>query len=384
MSINSEIQPRVSIVANGFQYDYIINLNAGLSAYCKVDLIGSDQYLKYQFGDNINFFNLRGNHNEDVAAGTKMLRMLKYYVRLLLYILGTKSKVIHVQWLRFYITDGVLFPLLARVFGKKAFYTVHDVLPHDKDTKLNRLIFKVIYKSQTKIIVHTAFIRNRLLNEFNIKENKIELVKHGVYKVNLSEDISYSSARKQFDIGENDFVFLFFGWIAKYKGLDILLASFNKIKKEHANIKLVIAGRVFPDYTEDFEKLMNNTEMSSIKTTIRHIENDEVEPLFKMANVTVLPYTEASQSGVLFMSYAYGVPVIAPDLGGFPYDIEQGKTGMLFHADKQDDLYNTLRDAMIKYPGYNVERVKNIQRYAADNYSWDASCKKLFTLYANK
>jgi glycosyltransferase involved in cell wall biosynthesis len=371
----------VIIIANGFQQDYIVNLIWSMSRNCGVVFIGSDEYLKYRFDNNVVFLNLRGSHDENVSVFRKIKRILKYYFRLALYLIKTDCEVLHLQWMRFYLIDGVFLSLFARLIGIKAVYTVHDVLPHDRNTLFNRLIFYLVYRSQNLLIAHTDHIKQRVLKEFKISEKKVHVVKHGVYKVNKNGELSAEDVRSKLNYNHDDFIILFFGRIARYKRVELIIKSYNDLKREHKGLKLIIAGKVPNDFKEEFENIKGENDLKGITIKTYYIDDDEVELLFRSANVTVLPYKEASQSGVLFMSYAYGVPVIVPNLGGFPDDVIQGETGLLFNPDEETSFTETLRNAINVFSQPKEEFINKIKNFAEENYSWNASSKNLFHIY---
>ena len=371
---------KIIVIANGFQDDYIVNLVWGLSDICEVDLIGSSKYSKYKFNSNVRFINLRGDHDSNTSFLNKFIRINKYYLKLIWYLMGTRIKVVHIQWIHFYV-EGIIISLFARSLRKKVVYTVHDVLPHDRNTLINRIIFGLIYRSQNILIAHTRYIKERLINEFRIPEKKVHIIKHGVYKVKNTKEISFESARKNLSLKMNDFVILFFGRIAKYKGIEILLSDFNKLKETKKDLKLIIAGQVSQRFEKEFYGILSRMVVNDIITKFYFIEANEVELLFKCANITILPYLEASQSGVLFLSYAYGIPVIAPKVGGFPDDIISGKTGLLFTQKEESNLYATITKAISTFTHQNEKLRDSIKKFAIQNYSWNTSCGKLSSIY---
>jgi glycosyltransferase involved in cell wall biosynthesis len=373
---------KVTIVANGFQEDYIVNLVNSLGDQnIEVDLIGSDIYEEYSINDKVRMLNLRGSHSEEVSRIVKIVRIVSYYLKFCKYIVKSKSRTYHIQWLRFYFFEGVLLTWMLRLAGRKVLYTSHDVLPHSKDGWYYRFIFYLIYKSQNTIIAHTEFIRQRLINEFSINPQKIKVVKHGVYKVNLQNTITLASSRKELEIDSESFVILFFGKITKYKGIPLLLESFGILEKKVNNLKLIIAGKVEAEYTMAFREISEKVTSKNIRIVTKYLSDTEVEQVYKASNLVVLPYLEASQSGVLFISYAYGLPVIAPNFGGFPYDVAVGNTGLLFEKENVANLAETIGEAIRIFgnnPELNRERIQN---FANENYSWSVSAKQLKEVY---
>lgn len=372
----------VAIIANGFQHDYIIELLNSLSGKVKkLDFIGSSFYQKDKLHPDIIFMDLRGSNDESVSVLHKIIRNLKYYIRLIKYLFLSKVDIIHVQWLRFNVFEGIFFTLLARSLRIKIVYTAHDVLPHMKDNVYNRIVFYIIYHLQNKIIVHTEFIRNRLMKEFNVSSSKLIIVKHGVYQVEENKEITKVIAKSSFGLKESDKMILFFGIITKYKGLDILLKAFQEFQRYKSDYYLIIAGRVAKEYQFTYEEIIREYDNSNIIQQLRFINDQEKEYLFKAADVVVLPYIEASQSGVLFMSYAYGRPVIAPIIGGFPHDIINKKTGLLFAAGDSASLLETMKEFDILYSDCFTESEAFIKQYVKENYSWEASGKELIKAY---
>jgi glycosyltransferase involved in cell wall biosynthesis len=372
---------RVAIVANGFQADYIYNLVKGLSEFCPVELIGSSMYMSFTFNSNVKLLNLRGEHDEDVTLLKKGSRILKYYLKLISYLCRSGVRVVHIQWLRFYLLDGVMISLLARALGKRVYYTAHDIIPYHQDTRFTRLTFRIVYRSQHIIVVHTEYLRSRLIEGYGVPASRIRCIKHGVYDKMDSPKIDYKVARERLEIREDDFVILFFGIIKKYKGLELILQAFNELRDGTGHVKLIIAGKVSRDYAREYEQIVSGYNLEDTTIIPRHIEENEVELLFKATDISVLPYSQASQSGVLFLSYAYGVPVVVPDLGGFPGDVEIGSTGLVFNPGDKESLLQHLLKAKDIFGDHMVERRQYIKQFAEEHYSWRSSCKMLSALY---
>jgi glycosyltransferase involved in cell wall biosynthesis len=108
-----------------------------------------------------------------------------------------------------------------------------------------------------------------------------------------------------------------------------------------------------------------------------------MEVLFKASDITVLPYRESSQSGVMFMSYAFGKPVIVPRLGGFPDDVIEGTTGFLFEPGDALSLAKVLREAKNGLLGNEQKEQTIIRQFALNNYSWERTAQKLLEAYSD-
>ena len=125
---------------------------------------------------------------------------------------------------------------------------------------------------------------------------------------------------------------LFFGWITAYKGLEYLIEAEPLIKKETPDVKIIIAGRTGmgrcnKKYFDRCYSLISNKDSFILYNS--YIPYDLAANLFKRAKIIVLPYTGASQSGVVSIAYSFKKPVIAAISGLLPEQVENNVTGIL-------------------------------------------------------
>ena len=374
---------KISIVANGFQEDYTLNLiNALAKQDISVDFIGSNIYDATLLDPKITFYNVRKEDPGEKNSIRKAYWVLRYFSWYFAYLIRERKNIIHVQWLRFNFMDGIFFPLLARLLGHTLVYTAHDVIPHNVDNKRVRFLFRLIYRSQNSIIVHTNFNRDRIHNEFGISKRKISVVKHGVYHIPEDQRMDFESSKDRLGISRDDFVLLFFGIITEYKGLDLLAESLKILREKSAQrIRLIVAGRVQTGFEEQMTQLKEQQLGEGVIYFLRFIKSEEVSLLFGAADATVLPYREASQSGVMFMSFAHGVPVIAPDLGGFPDDVVEGEMGFVFETNNPESLSQTIIRTISRFGRNNISDRKNIVKITSEKYQWDESASTLVRIY---
>ena len=123
-------------------------------------------------------------------------------------------------------------------------------------------------------------------------------------------------------------VVVFFGYIRRYKGLDILLEAWPKVR-ERRPATLVVAGEFYEDDAPYRALAAAAGGEPGVRLLGRYLPDDEVEALFKAADVVVLPYRSATQSGVTHVAYALGVPVITTDVGGLSETVRPGETGLV-------------------------------------------------------
>jgi len=158
-----------------------------------------------------------------------------------------------------------------------------------------------------------------------------KFVPHPLYD-NFGEKISKDEARKHLKIKNEELIILFFGFIRKYKGLDILLDAIREIqnsKLKIENLKLLVAGEFYEDrkpYDEQIGKL-------GIKDNVilhtRFIPNAEVKYFMCAADVVIQPYRNATQSGVTPLAYHFEVPMIVTNVGGLPSMVPDNKAGLV-------------------------------------------------------
>jgi glycosyltransferase involved in cell wall biosynthesis len=257
-----------------------------------------------------------------------------------------------------------------KLSGVRLVYTAHNVLPHET-SKTDRFMYALIYKSAHHIIVHSDYIKEKLVSKFNIRPEKVHVVPHGNFDIYLpSERITKTEARGKFGLGEEDKVLLFFGYIREYKGLDLLLDAFEKSKECDPTLKLMIAGM---PYNENLAKTYNKRiqDISAgdrIIPAFRFIPSEEVKYFFEAADIIILPYKDIDHSGIIHLAYSFCKPVIATNVGDFPETVENGKSGFVINYDK-DELSETIVKAFEDI--YKLRLMGEHAKYLNDSkYSW--------------
>jgi D-inositol-3-phosphate glycosyltransferase len=381
---NNQSEPirKVTIIPNGFQPQYVTNLvNSVAPGLEELNFLGGDIYQTSQFKKNVIIKNIRGSHSAQSLTLEKLNRALKYYLKMILYLFRTESKVVHVLWVRFYFWDGIVINSILKLLGKKLIYTAHNFLPHNRDNAYQRFVHYFLYRIVDKIVVHSESLKSRLVNEFAIDEQKIKVIKHGVYDIKHSPGITKESARKFINIESSKRVILFFGNISRYKGLTQLIEAFNKCRLSNPFLTLIIAGKLEPEYQSEFEKIIKGVCLDHVILHAEFISEEKVEIYFKSADVIVLPYLEGSQSGVLFLAYSYGRPVIAPDIGNFINDIVVGKTGLIFSKGNGQDLASKIEEVFSSSTFLDNKLEDSIKQFAHSNYSWNKIGIDLLQIY---
>ncbi len=192
----------------------------------------------------------------------------------------------------------------------------------------------------------------------NLKQNQVFKLNHPTY------DFYAKQQKHSFELQNN---LLFFGYIKQYKGLDILLEAMPAVLQKLPNLKLTIAGEVYGDKSSYLDIIRKHNLEKKIVFHDKYISNEEVQKFFLSADVCVLPYKHATQSGIIQLSYAFGVPVIASSVGGIPEVVQEGKTGYLVPANDIEALSQAIINFYLK--GNLEESFKHIS-HENEKYSW--------------
>lgn len=182
------------------------------------------------------------------------------------------------------------------------------------------------------------------------------------------------SARKKLGL-EGD-VALFFGYVRAYKGLDVLLEAWPRVRARRP-VTLVVAGEFYED-PEKYRRLAAAAGgESAVRLLERYIPDDEVEALFKAADVAVLPYRSATQSGVTHVAYATGTPVITTDVGGLAETVIPEETGLVVPpADPE-----ALAGAVLRYFEEGLEpKLRAGVEHLRQRHSWEELARQTIDL----
>lgn len=156
--------------------------------------------------------------------------------------------------------------------------------------------------------------------------------------------VDQRDARRKLEIDEKAKVLLFFGFIRKYKGLDLLLDALSGDWMRDSNVKLVVAGEWYDDAAPYKALAKKNGLDDHIVWHDRFIAEDDIATFFSSADAVVQPYRSATQSGISALAYAYGKPLISTNVGGLSEMIDDGKTGYLC-----DPNPTSIRDAVNRW-----------------------------------
>jgi len=392
-SVLSHPSLHISLLTGGDDKPYVLGLAESFtSAGVVFDLVGSDDLSVPELLNNprINFLNLRGDQCPDATFARKIVRIVTYYWRLVSYAATAKPQVFHILWNnRFELFDRTLLMLYYRLLGKNVVFTAHNVNIRKRDgsdTWLNRFSLRVQYQLVDHIFVHTERMKRELLSDFGIREGKVSVIPFGINNTAPNTGITALDAKETLGISTRDKTMLCYGQIAPYKGLEYLISAFTELLKQDGNYRLVIAGK--PKWNEIYwnkiEQLMtDNRVRDRVIERIEHVPDEETELYFKAADVVVLPYERIFQSGVLFLSYSFGLPVIAADVGSLKEEIIESKTGFVFRSQDSSDLAKVIDKYFESELFDDLENQRlEIKKYANERHSWSKVATTTTAIYS--
>jgi D-inositol-3-phosphate glycosyltransferase len=276
------------------------------------------------------------------GSGNSFFKAIKYFyylIWLFAHLWRSKADIIHYQFFRRERLECLYFPLL-RLLNRNLFFTAHNILPHEQHW-IDYYLRYLVYKSASKIIVHTPRIRNRLLELYAIPAEKVVVmpaVKPSAGKKDIR--ITNELARSALGLAPDAKVLLFFGFIREYKGLDILLKAFEMAAEQDAALRLLIAGQAQSDellksYQSQIQAMKH---CESVYLRAEFIPQDEVDVYFRAADALALPYRRIEFSGVVQEAFAYGLPVLATDVGNLGDLISPGINGYLSRQNSAEEF----------------------------------------------
>lgn len=244
-------------------------------------------------------------------------------------------------WLPFFAPAyGVISRVAKRITRKngkecKVLFIADNVIPHEKRPG-DRLFTNFAFKSVDYFVVQSDSVEKDLLS---LKPDaRYVKLQHPVYEI-FGERVDREQARKELNIPVDAPAILFFGYIRKYKGLDLLLRAMPELIQQYPEIRLIVAGEYYGDEAE-YNALIAELKIppKNLVLATDYIANEEVAKYFSAANAVVLPYRNATQSGIVQIAYNFDAPVIATPVGGLPEIVIDGKSGLITKNSEPDSI----------------------------------------------
>lgn len=247
-----------------------------------------------------------------------------------------------------------------------------NVIPHEKrvgDTAFT----KYFINSCDAFLVMSEKVKEDILL-FN-KAKPVVCTPHPIYNI-FGNSVSKQEACRQLNLNASCNYILFFGFIRKYKGLDILLEALPLLKSK--NIKLIVAGE-FYESKKEYQDIIEKYKLhDSVIIADSYIPKEVVKYYFSAADVVVQPYRNATQSGVTQIAYSFNKPMIVTNVGGLPEMVTHGVSGYVAEANAEaitqciDEFYIAEKKSEFE-KGVELEKKR---------FGWETFIEKINQLYS--
>ena len=257
---------------------------------------------------------------------------------------------------------------VARHAGCRTLAITDNVIPHEKrlvDTPLT----KYFLKGCDGFVTLSQAVKEDLLRLR--PDARVTVLPHPLY-THFGEKLPREEAEKTLGLAPGKKNLLFFGLIREYKGLDILLEAFRGLGEDY---QLIIAGEPYGPF-DRYQAIIDSLPgKERVHLFLHYVKDSEVRTYFSAADVTVLPYRSATQSGISSVSYHFEVPMIVTDVGGLKDTIGDRGTGLLVARPDSGDVRQGILDYFAD-PSLR-ERFTGAIREEKQRLSWKEFCTHL-------
>lgn len=273
-------------------------------------------------------------------------------------------------WMPFFAPSLGMVAKLVGKKGTKVISILHNIIPHEP--KIGDLMFNRFFVRQNHACITLSQAVSKDLKTIS-STKKHSFHPHPIYE-HFGKKIDKNLACEQLGLPKGKKVLLFFGLIRDYKGLDVLIEAFNDLSEEYI---LVIAGECYGKVEKYLELISKNKNKNRIFKHIRYIPDQEVPLFFSVADLLVLPYRTATQSGVVAVSYHFDLPVIVTDVGSLKELVGKHELGLVVSEPNSTEINSAIQtffkgDLKTKFQ-INIRQFKN-------KYSWDSLAREIINL----
>jgi glycosyltransferase involved in cell wall biosynthesis len=335
----SQAKDAVVLIDNQGLSHYSAYLARGLARHRKVILCsGSKNEYRVTGAENngVHFYQLPQRNQTTQSVITTIIHPLRLLLPLTRLLMRTQYTTVHVQG---HLPMFFFCIPYLKLRGKRIVWTIHDInlRPSSRGMrgKLEIMFVRIttqpwlLASAADKIVVHGQSLRDLLVSK-RIDTNKISVVPHFDYRYLLE-----NRSTRQESSTRCEYVLLF-GRIKPYKGIDVFIKSAKIVREKLGNdFAVLIAGKGDSSY---FQQLLSYSESEYIRIRNEFIPNDELPEIIEKSRFLVLPYTDASQSGIIPLAYTFAKPVVVSDVGSISEAVQNGETGYIFRAGDAEEL----------------------------------------------
>ncbi|MBC7382727.1 MAG: glycosyltransferase family 4 protein [Bacteroidia bacterium] len=267
---------------------------------------------------------------------------------------------------------GTIAGLIKKKSSAKIVAITDNIIPHEKRFYDKRFTWYFL-----KNIDGFLSMSEEVYNQVAVLEptKPRVYVTHPMYDM-FGDALNKTEAKQKLGLDANTNYILFFGFIRKYKGLNLLLESFAKVNRQGLNLKLIVAGEFYEDAQPYLDQINILGLSDDVILRTDFIPNNEVATYFSACDMVVQTYLSATQSGVTQIAYFYNKPMLVTDVGGLAELVPHNKVGYVCNLDPTeiansiDDFYLEAKEAIF------IEGLKEERK----RFTWSYLCEQLLRL----
>ena len=267
-------------------------------------------------------------------------------------------------WMAFFAPCFGIIQRLAQRNGKtRCIALVHNMIPHEPSI-LDKL-FAPFFVRNTNGFVALSESVVQDINHFDKAAKPKTSYPHPIYD-HYGEQMTKEEACLALNLNPENEYMLFFGLVRAYKGLDLLLDAFGKVKDQLPKLQLIIAGEFYEDEDKYRTLITNNGLIDRVIIKNEFIADADLRKYFGAANLIAQPYKSATQSGVTQVAFHFEKPMLVTNVGGLGEIVHDHKMGYAVEPNAED-----IAEAITDY--YTNNRQADYTEYLIlqkENYSW--------------
>lgn len=266
-------------------------------------------------------------------------------IRAIRFIVDRRPHVLILQWWTGTVLHTYLFfALIARMLGIKIVVEFHETLDPGEDSLrwvawYVNLVSPLLHRLASAFVVHSAYDRDLVAQRFGLADKPITIIPHATYN-------HFRRGERWREAPEGVCNILYLGLIRPYKGVEELVRAFDLIPPEEiSRYWLTVVGETWESCEGPGELIRQSRYRDRISFVNRYVSDAEVDAIFGGADLVVLPYHRASQSGTLHIALNFGLPVVVSAVGGLVEAVEDYAGAILVEPAKPDELSAAIQRA---------------------------------------
>ena len=280
-------------------------------------------------------------------------------------------------WMAFFAPCyGVIQRIVKRNGKTKCIGLVHNMIPHEPNI-LDKLLAPYYVKQTDGFVALSESVVHDIAS-LDKEQKPKTFSPHPVYD-HYGEKMDRKDACVALGLDEEKRYMLFFGLVRAYKGLDLLLDAFAKVKYELKDLQLIVAGEFYEDEDKYFAQIEANGLKDRVVVKNEFVADGDLRKYFGVADLIVQPYRTATQSGVTQVAFHFEKPCLVTNVGGLGEIIHDGKMG--YAVDPQVDA---IANSMLDY--YQNDRQEAFTKYLIKEkelYGWDIMAQAFYRIVSH-